>query len=118
MMFRKTPAVQFIFDSMKMIKENWRHYVDLYGIESDTYRNDYALSIALGIMSGHTAVVDSIPWPMPAALPEHTVECVDSDMYYISYRNSENKQKYISIAGTDFHAMGKMNLEKIIASST
>ena len=117
MMFRKTQPAEFIFESMKMIKANWKHYVDLYGIESSTYRNDYALSIALGILSGHTLNVDSIPWPMPAALPEHTVEYADIDSYYISYRNSENKEKYISISGLDFHAMGKKHLEDVIAST-
>ena len=117
MMFRKTNKTQFIFDSMKMIKSNWHHYVDLYGIESLTYRNDYALSIALGIVYGHSLDVDAIPWPMPAVLPEHTVEYADIDSYYISYHNSENKEKYISISGLDFHAMGKKHLEDVIAST-
>jgi len=118
MMFRQSPQVDFIFGSMKMIKANWQHYVDLYGIESTTYRNDYALSIALGIVHGHSLTIDSIPWPMPTVMPEYVVESAGQDAYYIKYRNSENKYKYISIANTDFHAMGKMHLEKIIASAT
>lgn len=117
MMFRKTARAEFIFDSMKMIRANWQHYVDLYGIESTTYRNDYALSIALGIVNGHSLKIDSIPWPMAAALPEHTVEAMSPDGYYVKYRDSENRDRYISIDGLDFHAMGKMHLENIIASA-
>ena len=51
MMFRKGPTAQYIFDSMAMIKDNYEHYRNLYGIAERNYRNDYALSIALGIAS-------------------------------------------------------------------
>lgn len=118
MMFRRSAQTTFIFDSMKMIKANWQHYVDLYGISSNIYRNDYALSIALGIVHGHSLKIDSIPWPMAATLPEHTVEAMGPDGYYIRYRDSENRDRYISIDGLDFHAMGKMHLENVIASAT
>lgn len=118
MMFRKTTHVQFIFDSMKMIRANWKHYIDLYGIESATYRNDYALSIALGIVNGHWLKVDAISWPMAATMPEHTVEAQSPDSYLVKYKDSENRNRYISIDGLDFHAMGKMHLEAIIGSHT
>lgn len=117
MMFRKTNKAQFIFDSMKMIKANWQHYVDLYGIESPTYRNDYALSIALGIVYGHALDVDAIPWSMPAAMPAHTVQYLGNEIFYISYVDSENRNRYVSLSGLDFHAMGKKHLEAVIASS-
>ena len=48
MMFRRGNISQFIFDSMQMIRNNWQHYRDLYGIHQSNYRNDYALSIAFG----------------------------------------------------------------------
>ena len=54
MMFRKSNTAQYIFDSMQMVRDNWQHYRDLYNIDRATYRNDFALSIALGIVSGHT----------------------------------------------------------------
>ena len=117
MMFRKTNRAQFIFDSMKMIKANWQHYVDLYGIESTTYRNDYALSIALGIVYGHALDVDAIPWSMPAAMPAHTVEYRGDETYHINYIDSKNQNRYIRLSGVDFHAMGKKHLEALIAST-
>jgi len=116
-MFRKTITSGFIFDSMKMIRANWQHYRDLYGIASPTYRNDYALSIALGIVSGHTLQVDAIPWPMPSLVPSTEVKFLCHDSYEVTYRNSENKTKRMTFGGMDFHAMGKRHLETIVESS-
>ena len=65
---------------MNMIKSNWRHYKDLYHITGTNYRNDYALSIALGLVSGHTLKVDSIPWPMPSVLPNTELSKVDKNV--------------------------------------
>jgi hypothetical protein len=54
MMFRRSRQAEMIFECMAMIKKNWHHYTALYGVNRPTYRNDYALSIALNIVSGHT----------------------------------------------------------------
>jgi hypothetical protein len=120
MMFRKSPTAQYIFDSMAMIKHNYRHYRDLYGITEQNYRNDYALSIALGIVSGHTLKVDSIPWPLVSVTPdtELTRESFgDAEMWIMKYAGRDSKPKTISIAGQDFHAMGKKYLEAVIETS-
>lgn len=117
MVFNRTTQTEFIFDSMKMIRANWQHYRDLYGIESPTYRNDFALSIALGIVSGHTMNVADIPWKMASALPEHKIEQMAEDAYKISYINRENQHKSGLFSGLDFHAMGKQQLEAIVANS-
>ncbi len=69
MMFRKSNTAQYIFDSMQMVRDNWQHYRDLYNIDRATYRNDFALSIALGIVSGHTMKVDEIPWALASVMP-------------------------------------------------
>ena len=61
MMFRRSNTAQYIFDTMNMIKQNWDHYRNIYNIGPSLYRNDYALSIALALVNGHTLNVDSIP---------------------------------------------------------
>ena len=58
MMFRRDPEVEMLFNAMNMIKQNWQHYRNLYKISKSTYRNDFALSIALGIIHGHTLDLD------------------------------------------------------------
>lgn len=116
MMFRKGPTAQYIFDSMEMIKNNYQHYRELYGITERNYRNDYALSIALGIVSGHTLKVDSMPWPLLSVMPDTELSRTAGDwgeMWHVTYTKA-NKPRTISIAGQDFHAMGKKYLEDII----
>jgi hypothetical protein len=116
MLFRKSNSAQYIFDAMQMIKQNWQHYRDLYGINNRTYRNDFALSIALGIVSGHTLRVDAIPWGLASTLPEHTVSQLAEDYYQIEWKTATGNRQYLGLAGTDMHVMGKQSLEKIVGS--
>lgn len=117
MMFRRTPQTRFIFDSMQMIRDHWQHYRDLYGIQKKTYRNDYALSVALGIVSGHTWSIDVMPGMLASVMPEHRLTQVDTDYYMIEFQDQDNKRKNMAWVGMDFHAMGKSHLGNIIATS-
>lgn len=116
MLFRRSNTAEYIFDAMQMIKQNWQHYRDLYSINNKTYRNDFALSIALGIVSGHTLQVDSIPWNLASTMPEHTVVELEQDYYQIEWNDSSKHRRYMGFAGTDMHVMGKHSLEKIVGS--
>ena len=116
MMFRKSNTAQYIFESMTMIKQNWQHYRALYGITEKTYRNDYALSIALGIVSGHTLAVDSIPYAMASVMPDTELLRInrDPEIWELRYHSAENKPQRLGLYATDFHAMGKSYLEAVI----
>jgi hypothetical protein len=116
MMFRKSNTSQYIFDCMNMIKQNWKHYKDLYHITGSHYRNDYALSIALGIVSGHTLKVDNIPWNLASILPEHEVTQIGQDYFEIKYQD-HGTMKRTTWHSMDFHAMGKKHLGDIIAGN-
>ena len=116
MMFRRSNTAQYIFDCMNMIRDNWQHYRDLYGIDKKTYRNDFALTIAIGIVSGHTGSVDQIPWPLWTAMPDTELTSNGPDYYTINYLDNNQKPKNMGWTGMDFHAMGKRHLEMIIAS--
>jgi hypothetical protein len=116
MMFRRSPAAAYVFDCMNMVRNNWTHYRDLYGIDRSTYRNDYALSIALGIVSGHTATVDTIPWPLISVLPSQQFRCVEQDHYQVSYQDAQGKPRHYGLNGIDVHVMGKQSLEAVIAT--
>lgn len=117
MMFRKSSTAQYIFDAMHMIRQNWNHYRELYGIDRPNYRNDYALSIALGIMSGHTLRVDAIPWPMPSVMPDCPLRHENGN-WIVNFLDQKNKPKEMMFSGMDFHAMGKRHLEAAIADHT
>jgi hypothetical protein len=101
---------------MQMIRNNWQHYRDLYGIDNSTYRNDFALSIALGIVSGHTGCVNQIPWPLLSVLPDTELSKINDSTYQVKYNDPGSNSRWVTWQGADFHAMGKQDLEKIIAA--
>ena len=115
MMFRKSKQAELIFDSMQMIRDNWTHYRNLYKNTNATYRNDHALSIALGIVNGHTLDHAGIPWALASLTPEHRLTQIDQDRYRVDFVNAENQPRWITVT-QDFHAMGKQQLGAIVAN--
>ena len=116
MMFRRTDHVRLIFESMLMIRDNWNHYKKLYHNRSPNYRNDHALSIALGLVNGHTTDHDSIPWQLASLTPEHRLTQLDQDHYRVDFTTANNKSRWIELRDQDFHAMGKKQLGEIVAN--
>jgi hypothetical protein len=116
MYFNRSRCAELIFDTMQMIKTNWAHYRNLYGITPSTYRNDYALTIAQLIVNGQTLDWPSIPWPLPSVTPTPRVTQIGTDQFQIDYNNSQGQPRWISI-NQDFHAMGKRHLGDIVANS-
>lgn len=115
MMFRRDTVTQYIFDCMRMVRDNWYHYRDLYGLGRSRYRNDFALSIALGVVSGHTFKVDAIAWNLMTLMPDHTITNPEQDLYQISFQK-DGRAKRLTASGVDFHAMGKGQLGAIVAN--
>ena len=116
MMFRRSRYAEMIFDLMAMVKRNWEHYCNLYGVVRGTYRNDYALSIALNIANGHTQVYPTIPWSLASVSHEHKLTQIDQDRYRVEYTR-DNRPRWITL-DQDFHAMGKGHLGAIIANNS
>jgi len=117
MLFRKSNTAQYIFDCMHMVQTNWGHYRNLYHITDTNYRNDHALSIALGIVSGHTLAVDNIPWNLASVVPMHELTQQTADGFSIEYLDQDNRPRNMGWVGMDFHAMGKKYLGDIVANS-
>jgi hypothetical protein len=115
MMFRRSQQAELIFDAMQMIRDHWSHYRNIYKITNSTYRNDHALSIALGIVNGHTLDHSGIPWALASLTPEHWLTQLDKDRYRVDFVNSENQRRWITVT-QDFHAMGKQQLGAIVAN--
>lgn len=115
MMFRKSKQAELIFDSMQMVRDNWAHYKNLYKNTNSTYRNDHALTIALGMVNGHIVNHTGIPWRLASLTPEHKLTQIDQDRYRVDFKNTENKPHWIELH-QDFHAMGKKQLGEIVAN--
>jgi hypothetical protein len=117
MVFNKSKSAELIFDAMSMIRDNWTHYRNIYKNSIATYRNDHALSIALGIVNGHTLTHAGIPWRLASLTPEHSLTQVDQDRYRVDFVNTEGHARWIELR-QDFHAMGKSQLGDIVANNT
>jgi hypothetical protein len=117
MMFRRSTHAELIFQTMHMIKENWDHYRNIYGISRNTYRNDFALGIALNIVNGHTLNHAGITWDMASLNCQHRLTQIDQDHYKVEYTDAHNKLRWIELYNQDFHAMGKQQLGEIVAST-
>lgn len=116
MCFRKSTKARLIFESMQMIRDNWTHYRQLYQVSEHTYRNDYALSIAMNIVDGHTLSTPVIPWSLASLKPETKLTQLGADSYKIEYVTSDSKSKWMTLQQQDFHAMGKKSLGAIVAN--
>jgi hypothetical protein len=117
MVFNKSQQAELIFDAMAMIRDNWTHYRNIYKNSVATYRNDHALSIALGIVNGHTLNHAGIPWSLASLTPEHGLTQLDQDRYRVDFVNTEGQARWIELR-QDFHAMGKRQLGDIVASNS
>ena len=116
--FQKCETAKYIFDCMHMIRENWKHYRDIYHIHSSTYRNDYSLSIAINIVNGHMPHTDhnSILGALLNVYPGDTLTETHEDCYRVAWVSANGKRHHVDLANQDLHAMGKRDLEVIVES--
>ena len=116
--FRKCSHAQHIFDCMNMVRQNWQHYRDIYHIHSNTYRNDYSLSISTNIMNGHVpqSVHNSISGSLLNVYPTDTLTETHEDCYRVAWTAANGKKHHVDLANQDLHAMGKRDLEVIVES--
>ena len=117
MIFDKGDYARHIFDLMSMTRDNWFHYCQIYGINKSMYRNDYALSIALMFVNGHSINNKGIPGNLLSVMPDHRLSQIAPDTYDICYIDSHNTQRRVRLDGVDFHAMCKYDLGKIIETT-
>ncbi len=105
--FKKTKKVKQIFECMKMVQNNYAYYVELYDILGYTFRNDFALTIALNIVNGQTEDPSNyMPWDLLHVNKEIKVHR-KSDTSYLAIETLGNRKKYCYVNDTDFHCLDK-----------
>jgi hypothetical protein len=118
--FKKSALAQSVFDMMDMIETNWYHYSRLYKFSQDLYRNDYAISIALNTVYGHSPdSIPDIPWPLFTSFYDVYLNQLEEDAFKLNYvRTVDNQQRhqYMILKDQDLHVMNKPDLGKICGS--
>lgn len=110
--FKKDPRSKEIFDFVRMIKENYSHYANLYKFPRQPFRNDYAFSIALAALAGHRTTDEyRIPWPLTTST--HNVDVtVEGNKIHLQY-DKNNKPQRLTIQDQDLHVLNKHTLGDI-----
>ena len=110
--FKKTERMRLFFDCVKMVQENYTHYVNLHGMLATTFRNDYAFTIANRIINGHIDDPrDFIPWNLTHVYNDVKV-VKDTDTEFRLY-SKKSKKEFIKIKDFDFHMLDKQNFMEI-----
>lgn len=120
--FSKTKRVQQIFECLEMVQKNYDHYANIHNFIGGLYRNDYALTLALRIVNGHTSLKsDIIPWNLVHVGRNTIVYKESSDEFntkftvmYDSWKRGKIRKEYCIITDTDFHVMNKDNFVELI----
>ena len=120
--FKKTDRVRQIFESLEMVQNNFEHYSMIHSFIGGTFRNDYALTLALRLVNGHTyPKSDIIPWNLVhVGKNTHVYRNTDDELnteYTVMFDNwnrGKIRKEYMTVKDTDFHMMVKENFLELI----
>ena len=86
--FKKSTEAQMMFNIMKMVKKNWQYYGRLYKFDSSrTYRNDFAVSIALHMMMGKKENTEyDLPFTIMCLSDKNMLK--DAHSFFYRYKNA------------------------------
>lgn len=113
--FKKTKRVQQIFECLKMVQENYKHYSNIHKFPTEPYRNDYGLTLACNIVNGHSLVSsDILPWNLVHIGLNSKIYKNSTTPFNTEYtllhsrtRNGKVKKEYMIIRDLDFHVIDK-----------
>lgn len=117
--FKKSKKNDIYFNLIDHIEENWKYYQNIYDINSNLFRNDFAFSIALHIMNGFTSnnqVSQTLPGKHYYTIDQDLLWNVKNDQltFLVHKKQYQGQYTLISTDGTDVHVMNKFSLERII----
>ena len=116
--FRKTETNETFFNLIKHIKENYLHYRGVYQFKNTVYRNDYAFSIAVHILSGYVDnnFVGSMPGKKYYAIDRDILLSIEDDEFKLLVEKTDRLGEYTAVKfkGSNLHVMNKFSLERVI----
>jgi hypothetical protein len=116
--FKKTAAVEALFNLVSYVKQEWDYFRFLYRIKESVFRNDYAFSIAIHIMNGQTS------GEFATLLPGNMVYGIDRDLlvevedtamqFLVEKQDYSGEYTFVKTQGLDVHVMNKKSLLRAI----
>jgi|TARA_X000000950_G_scaffold242306_1_gene296546 hypothetical protein len=117
--FRKNKETELFFNLIKDIKINWNYYKLLYSINSQTYRNDFAFSIAVHMFNGMTNSKFVPNLPLPFLQHIHGIDDLidvpdkNSLLFLLDKPNEPGKYLACKTKNTNVHVMNKFALNRL-----
>lgn len=112
--FTKTQQNKMFFDLVEFIRDNWSYYKLLYNFNSKTYRNDFAFSIAIHILSNHTSIEQPKVIPTLYMITDRdSLLDIQDDKISVLLSN-EGQDVAATLKHSDLHIMNKFSLDRYI----
>jgi hypothetical protein len=114
--FQKTERTELLFEIVRQVKQNWRFYSLVYGFPSDLYRNDFAFSIAIHMLSGFQENDDIKPIPDSPILNsidrDQLFDIIDSKtlIFFAKTLSDDWSFSLQKINGINVHVSNKLSL--------
>ena len=116
--FEKTASTRSLFDLISYIKDNWEYFRIIYKIDTSTFRNDFAFSIAIHIMNGMTEgdFAQELPGLMTYTLDRDILVSANGNKMTLLVEKAHYPGEYtlVSTNATDVHVMNKQSLTRFI----
>ena len=116
--FKKTFVTETFFNLVKHIKENYIHYRGVYQFKNTVYRNDFAFSIAVHMLSGYVEnnFIGTIPGKKYYSIDRDILIDLNNDEFKLLVEKQDRLGEYtlVKLKGSNLHIMNKFSLERII----
>lgn len=120
--FKKSTRAEQIFQALEMVQKNYDHYANIHSFISGVYRNDYALTLALRIVNGHSVNVrDRILWNLVhigknTQVYANTIDEFNTEytVMFDNWQRGKIRKEYITIKDMDFHLFNKDLFKEIV----
>ncbi|MCX7592723.1 MAG: hypothetical protein N2235_02965 [Fischerella sp.] len=110
--FRKTQFSKLIFNFINYVHQHWDYYSNLYNFDPGIFRNDFALTIALHVLTESSVLSNENK--LPGALinvyqPLKILKVKDNKEIILGCNEMQNS-RYFKISNLDIHLMDKDDL--------
>ena len=116
--FKKNDISEIFFNLIKHIKENYMHYRGVYQFKNTVYRNDFAFSIAVHILSGYTKnnFVGTLPGKKFYAIDRDILLSIKDDVFQVLVEKQDRLGEYtfVKFKGSNLHVMNKFSLARVM----
>jgi hypothetical protein len=110
-MFTKNPQSELFFDTVNLVKENYKHYADVFRFDHRQYRNDIAFSVAKHMLDGFENMHSPTLPPVLSVMDKDILTAVDKNkLTFLIDHRLDATYCAASVTGVDIHVMNKQSI--------